>query len=987
MPDARISELPLAATLGDTDIAPLVQTSGSTTETRRATLAQLRGAVLTDRGAHVRDYGAKGDGNTDDGPAFQAAIDDLKTKGGGTLFLGSKVYRIASPVVLSGATIRLQGAGFTEGPSAGQGTWLKINTTGFTPFTFTGVNTRGAGLRDIAVQQTHSAALTSGWTPTAYDYVFRVEDCLGSIDFDNVFLCNVNKGIYCRNSGRLDIRRLRGQVLTTGIEVDQCYDVPRIHSVHFWTFWTSNAFVMAWQQANADAMVFRRSDGVFIDQAFALGYRSMFRFGNSDTGVTTKFYIGQAYADFVKFGIWVEASGTDGQVANFTSHNEIFNAGGAPLPGSAALQVDGSNTRVQIGNLRVDAVEDNPIRVGGTGNRLDLFSLRCTRFNTRNNGAAAIHLADSGAATPNAVYLGTPPLLETGGPVVNAGTNAVLASGTPAGQATRPGLAVGSIDTGLFLPATGALAAAAGGVEVLRATAAGGLTLGGTPGGHALEVATPVGTVNRLLVGGGTTGSTVTAQAQGADANIGLQLAAKGMGTVALQANGATALAIGNAAAPAVNWLRADGGIAGNAVTLSAQGSDAAIGIILAPKGTGVVRATTPANADNSTAVATTAFVKAQNYTVAGAVASVADGTAASPGLGFAGNAATGLSRTATGALSLSVNGLEAVRVAPVTAAVNRLGVYGSATGTAVALLAEGSDTNIGVVLGPKGTGALSAVVPDSTSVGGNARGTNAVDWQQSRSTTTQVASGNGAVVGGGANNTSGGNQSTVAGGSGNSAQNNQSTVAGGSNNSAVNSQATVAGGSNNTASGTAAWVPGGAQATTRGISGRGAWAAGSFSATGDAQASEFVLRRQSTDATVTRLTTDNSAPGTSNQAILPTNGSYRLKLLVIARQAGGTAGTAGDAASWEASVLIRRGATAAATVLVGGVALGSGPALAAITAGTGFAPGINDSAAAAWRLTLDADTGNGGLAISGTGEANKTVNWVARLLTVEAVG
>ena len=78
MPDARISELPLATILGDADFAPLVQPSGAGGETRRATIAQLRGAVLEGRGAHVRDYGAKGDGTTDDAPAIQAAIDDLK---------------------------------------------------------------------------------------------------------------------------------------------------------------------------------------------------------------------------------------------------------------------------------------------------------------------------------------------------------------------------------------------------------------------------------------------------------------------------------------------------------------------------------------------------------------------------------------------------------------------------------------------------------------------------------------------------------------------------------------------------------------------------------------------------------------------------------------------------------------------------------------------------------------------------------------------
>ena len=42
------------------------------------------------------------------------------------------------------------------------------------------------------------------------------------------------------------------------------------------------------------------------------------------------------------------------------------------------------------------------------------------------------------------------------------------------------------------------------------------------------------------------------------------------------------------------------------------------------------------------------------------------------------------------------------------------------------------------------------------------------------------------------------------------------------------------------------------------------------------------------------------------------------------------------------------------------------------------------DAGAAGWTLTLSADTTNGGLAVTATGEANKTIRWVARVLSVE---
>jgi hypothetical protein len=94
----------------------------------------------------------------------------LAGRSGGTLQFGPRTYRIASPVVVEGATIRFQGAGFTEGPLPAQGTWLLVDTTGFTPITFNGLFARGSAMRDIAVQQVHTAAANASWAPTAYDW-------------------------------------------------------------------------------------------------------------------------------------------------------------------------------------------------------------------------------------------------------------------------------------------------------------------------------------------------------------------------------------------------------------------------------------------------------------------------------------------------------------------------------------------------------------------------------------------------------------------------------------------------------------------------------------------------------------------------------------------------------------------------------------------------------------------------------------------------
>lgn len=811
MPDLKISELPAATTLTDADLTPLVQSTPTNT-TRRASMGQLRRQVLADRGVDVRDYGAQGNGVANDAPAIQAAINALGSAGG-VVNLGARTYRLASAIVVTNGAVRITGQGFNEGGSPGAGTWLTVDQTNFTPFTFTGAAARGSVVTNLAVRQTHGAAQNASWAPTAYDWFFRVEDCFGGVDFDNILLSGINRGIFIRNSGRTDLRRIRGQVFTAGIELDECYDVARIMNVHFWPFWSANDNVVRWQQANGDAMTFRRVDGVFVDQSFVLGYRTMFRFSSSAAGYTQKFSIGQAYADFVKHGLLVEAAGTDGQIDAMTVQCEIFNANGAPVPGSIGIHVNAHSSRVQIATLRVDDAEDNAIRLEQHSNRVDIGALRVVNFNLRANGAAAIHLANAVTGQPNRVNLGSDPLLETAvmGPLLNAATNGSVAVRAPAGEAARPGLAVGEAGSGLFRPTPGFVAMAAGGAELLRA-GAGALTLGGPAGSHALEMHAMPGSTNRMQAVPGVTGAPGRA-----------------------------------------GWV------------------------------------------------------------------------------------------------------------------------------------AVGADANIDAVVGqPKGTGGLLAQFPDGTTTGGNSRGANAVDLQSGRSNAAHVASGASSSIGGGRNNTASGLDTVVSGGATNTANSIAAAIGGGSNNQATGTRAVVAGGGVNTAGGADSWIPGGLQATTRTQFGRGAWSSGRFSSNGDAQAGEFVLRGITTNGATLRLTADAAAPSALNTLNLPNNASCMLKLLVVAQQTGGSAGLVGDAAAWELSLLAIRGADAASTALLGAYAIATtGSTLASYAAGAPIPPGPR-SGGGAWRVAVAVDTAQGGIALSATGEANKTIRWVARALSVE---
>jgi hypothetical protein len=221
--------------------------------------------------------------------------------------------------------------------------------------------------------------------------------------------------------------------------------------------------------------------------------------------------------------------------------------------------------------------------------------------------------------------------------------------------------------------------------------------------------------------------------------------------------------------------------------------------------------------------------------------------------------------------------------------------------------------------------------------------------------------------IGGGISNTSSTYAAAIGGGSSNTASNFYATVAGGTFNTASGNSSTVAGGSNNSASSDYGTVVGGQQGTDGGITGKiafpGAGPLGSFP--GRSQAGMYVLGRQTTNATGTVISTNGIGASATNQIVLPNTGAVYFRGEIIATVAGGGGNTKG----WFVEGVVKRGANAASTVLVGTPTVTSNYA---------------DAGASTWAVAVTADTTLGGLTITVTGQASTSINWVAQIRTTE---
>ena len=554
-----------------------------------------------------------------------------------------------------------------------------------------------------------------------------------------------------------------------------------------------------------------------------------------------------------------------------------------------------------------------------------------------------------------------------------------------------------------------------------------------TNSGYPFVVGGAASVVNYVRVIGGATGTAPLIQSLGSDTNIPLVLQPKGTGALQAQLTDSTATGGNARGANAVDWSTrrnaATQVASGIASTVSGGRNNTASGIgsVVAGGGTfaGGVDPNTASGAAsvisggaqniNSGFLAVITGGYANNVsgvggsvsggwvnTVIGQFASIAGGYSNNAagfynfiGGGF-GNSATSNSVVTT--QSATMNATTAVTLSGSNANI-KVGQY--ITGTSIesdtyVAAVSGTSLTLSKVASGSSTSTLSFFTPHGVVVGGgNNQATGSYSfiggggdagtagnrnvasgaWSSVVGGLKNTASGSGSFVGGGGTdggatasaNTATGAASFIGGGLSNFNGSYAGVISGGFSNTASAIGSAIAGGAAHTTNSDYSAIMGGYLGTTRSIIGNHVFPACNIavaSASGVSQAALLILGTQTTDATATVLRCNTSAAGTTNQVILPNNSAYFFTGEVVAGVTGG-----GNTKGWTIEGVIKRGANAASTALVGTPTVTSTYA---------------DAGASTWVIAVTADTTNGGLAVTFTGQASTTIRTVAKISTVE---
>ena len=337
--------------------------------------------LLQDRFAdviNVKDFGAVGNGVTDDTAAIQAAINQaqlLNTSCVVYIPATQFSYRTTATLTIT-RNIKLVGDCILTPQSNSPAT--KVSKLYFDHLgigiNITGLNARGTWVEGLELERKQPAPSTvvpTPWTPSAADFDIIVQINAYSVTITDCLISSATKAIkaFSLGYGQLNVLNCKIWAFDIGMEFDGCYDVCRVDNVHIWPFDLLNQNVYDYTRNNLSGIITKRNDNPKISNFFTYACKYGIEFSGSSLGGTER-------AELVNCGF-----DYNGEAGIYFSPQSPFNASAQISntychSGQFGLKCDSTYNNIQLSNFRSTKTQKNGINIsGGANNSFQIINL------------------------------------------------------------------------------------------------------------------------------------------------------------------------------------------------------------------------------------------------------------------------------------------------------------------------------------------------------------------------------------------------------------------------------------------------------------------------------------------------------------------------------------------------------------------------------------------------------------------------------------
>ena len=361
----------------------------------------------------VRDFGAKGDGKTDDTAAFQKALDTAGQAGGGVVYASRGNYFFAGHLNLPNAValkgmwesvpshVGLRNAGSAKPTDDGTTFLVTENRGTETGAAFITLNSDST-LKGVVIYYPEQEPAEE---PKPYPWAIAMRGKNPAVLA--VELLNPYNGIDAGHNERHLIRDVQGQPLRRGIAVDVIYDIGRIENVHFNPWWSMKSALFKWQQKNGEAFIFGRSDWQYVFNTFCFGYNVGYKFVQTKAGLCNGNFLGIG-ADDCFTALVVEDAAPLGVLI---SNGEFVSFHG---PDPTMVRVEASNSgSVRFVNCAFWGPCDQIAKIAGKGT-VGFSDCTFVQWDTKNEGRSALQFASGTVLVRGCEFQANKPQIDLG---------------------------------------------------------------------------------------------------------------------------------------------------------------------------------------------------------------------------------------------------------------------------------------------------------------------------------------------------------------------------------------------------------------------------------------------------------------------------------------------------------------------------------------------------------------------------------------------